>query len=190
MVVVGQAQARYLWILLLVGLFYWALHSSMLNGVPKPEIQAPLLGINLSSVVLLGSAPFVIFLLIIIIHGTFRAFGTAKEKLNLGEGKIEPYDLAPNAIDFAAYNPKKVSKMPDAFLLLVYPLYLSIFWIESSFLLVALICSDTPLLGRWFFVIFGSLLGIISIIMMVLLWSNRLIRIWNIIMKRPNEKTA
>ena len=190
MVVVGQAQARYLWILLLVGLFYWALHSSMLSETPGREVRAPLLGIELSSNVLLASAPFVIFLLIIIIHGTFRAFTTAKNNLKLEEGNFEHYDLAPNPIDFAAYNPKKVSNIPAAFLLLAYPLYLSIFWIEAIFLLVELVFSDVPLLGRWLFVIFGFVLAIIATILMHRFWSNRLTSIWNIIKKRPNEKTA
>ena len=190
MAVVGQAQARYLWILLLVGLFYWALYSSILSGAPSSEVRTPLLGINLSSGVLLASAPSVIFLLIIIIHGTFRAFTTAKENLNLDEVKLEPYDVAPNPIDFATYNPKKVSTTPDAFLLLIYPSYLTIFWSEGIFLLIALTCSDTPVLGQWFFVSFGTLLGIITTIMMLRFWWSRIRRIIKIIKMDPDATAA
>jgi hypothetical protein len=129
--VVGQAQARYLWILLLAGLFYWALHSNLQSGTlqSKEGVRVPLLGLDLSGATLWASGPVVIFLLIVIIHGTLRAFRTAQEALKLDclpTGSTEPYDLAPNAIDFTVYTPRKASSTLCALLLLAYPVYLSI----------------------------------------------------------------
>lgn len=175
--VVGKAQARYLWILLIVGLFYWALQSSINNGVSQPEIQIPIIGTNLSSEILFASASSVIFFLIIIIHGAFRAFGTAAKVLKLGSGHIEAYDLAPNAIDFAAYNPKKDKEFPASLLLLAYPLYLSIFWIEAIILLIDLITIDLQIEGKLFFIISGLILCIFSTIDIFKTYRDRLIKI-------------
>ena len=175
--VVGKAQARYLWVLLIVGLFYWTLQSDINNGASLPEIKTPIIGVNLSGEILLASGPSVIFLLIIIIYGTFRAFGTAVKKLNLGPGHIEPYDLAPNAIDFAAYNPKKDKEFPASLFLLAYPLYLSIFWFEAIILLIDLITLDGQIVGELFFIMLGSILGVFSTIDIYKIYRQRLISI-------------
>jgi hypothetical protein len=191
MAVVGQAQARYLWLLLLSGIFYWALYSKSGKGNASSEVTAPVFGIELSSEVLLASAPFVIFSVITIIHGTFRAYSKAIEMLNLDEeSKIEPYDVAPNPIDFAAYNPNKVSKIPEGLLLIAYPLFLSVFWVEGIYLLIALFCTENRISGYWVFAVSGAVLGIIASLLMLSFWWSRIKRIMHLIQRRPNENNA
>jgi len=81
--VVGRAQARYLWLLLVTGLFYLAVHSRIALGEPGTgdELVIPLVNLTLSAVPVWASGPAVLSTLLLALHGTLRAYKTAGKAL-------------------------------------------------------------------------------------------------------------
>lgn len=159
-VVVGKAQARYLWLLLLTGLFYLAVHAQIISGMPgtSDRLVIPLIDLALSAVPVWASGPAVISTLILAVHGTLRAYKTAAKALSVETfGVGEEYDLAPNTLDFVAYTTSESPPWARGVLLLTYPLYLGIFCAEAWWLLLA-VRSGPAFPGKWLFLSLGAVL--------------------------------
>lgn len=114
----GGIQSRYTWWMLLVSLFAIALHARFVDcglfaSDPAPfgscaePILAPLLGVELSPLVLWAATPSLIALLASTLLGSINAAAEALVKM----GKLEQWggapsdyvDVQPNSIDLAAF---------------------------------------------------------------------------------------
>ena len=139
--VVGRAQARYLWLLLVAGLFYLALHVRVTNGssADAGELLVPLVDLELSALPVWASGPAVLSILLLAANGSLRAFKTAASALNVERyGVGEEYDSAPNALDFVVYTTSASPRSARALLLFTYPLYLALFVAEAWWMLAEL----------------------------------------------------
>ena len=145
---VGRSQSRYLWALLVLGVFF----LSLVIPSDGASYEIPWLGIALNPLYLLGIAPSVLCILIIVVIGSLRAYGAAKRELELGPYSNEPptadevkrseaYDEIPNALDLAVFTRRRFERSPAALLLLNYPVYLSLFLIEAGILWIRFIFS-------------------------------------------------
>ena len=141
---VGAAQSRYLWILLVAGVFYLSV------GLAKSDeaVPMPLLGLELSPTAVWASGPAVLSLLILVVIGSIRATGVARQALHVEDlgNDAEAFDAAPNAIDLAAYSTEKTPLEVQWLLGLSYPGYLSLFLLQAVWQLVILwrLAPDQP----------------------------------------------
>jgi len=139
---VGAAQGRYLWILLVAGIFYLSLGlgNSPLDLPVTETVPTPVLGLELSPTAVWASGPAVLSLLILVVIGSIRATGVARRSLGLqGLGRdAEAFDAAPNAIDLAAYSTEKTPPKVQWLLGLSYPGYLTIFLLQAAYYVVLL----------------------------------------------------
>jgi hypothetical protein len=145
---VGRGQSRYLWALLVLGVFF----LSLVIPSDGASYEIPGIGIALNPLYLLGIAPSVLCILIIVVIGSLRAYGAAKRELDLGPHSNRPptadevkrseaYDEIPNALDLAVFTRKRFERSPAALLLLNYPAYLTLFLVEAGILWIRFILS-------------------------------------------------
>ncbi len=95
---VGDAQKRYLWILLLLMVFFAALQLSP----AKTSATVPVIGLEISSAVVLSSGVGVLSFVVLALTGTMRALKRAEVQALHGHSG-EEFDLHPNVIDMALY---------------------------------------------------------------------------------------
>ena len=95
--VVGRAQERYLWMLLVSGIFFLALDPLPQGSVEPPII--PILSLPLRPDTVWAAGPFVLGFLVVAAMGSFYAFNTVIAALK-GTDFGEAIDPAPNALDF------------------------------------------------------------------------------------------
>jgi len=133
---VARSQSRYLYLLLLVSLFYWALRvgagEDAAGDIRRTHLS--LLDLSLDSRVVLASAPIVIGVVIAVPLGTFHAVTVASQQLGLsGDREFERFDVHPTAIDLAFYtaNPRSAIARWG---LLTYPAAISIAFVEAAWL--------------------------------------------------------
>jgi hypothetical protein len=100
---VGATQARYLWALLILILFYAALQVENASG-GSASVRVPIVGLELSRIVVLASGPGVLSLIVLAIVGSMRALRRGREQA-LKSHTGEEFDLHPNVIDLAFYAP-------------------------------------------------------------------------------------
>jgi hypothetical protein len=100
---IGATQARYLWALLILILFYGALQMRPVLE-PAESVRVPVLDLKISSIVVLSSGPGVLSLIVMAIVGSMRALRRAR-KDGLAGRTGEEFDLHPNLIDLAFYAP-------------------------------------------------------------------------------------
>ena len=100
---VGATQARYLWALLILILFYAALQLENVSG-GSAAVKVPMVGLELSRMVVLASGPGVLSLIVLAIVGSMRALRRGREQALKGHTD-EEFDLHPNVIDLAFYAP-------------------------------------------------------------------------------------
>ncbi len=162
---VGRAQGRYLYVLLLSGVFFWALHWHLI-GTDREKIsnqELPLVGIAVDSVIVWASAPIVLGATLLAALGTFPAIKKAHDNFGNGDEDFERRDLHPTAIDFIVYG-------EGPFRLLSYPAFLSLVFVEASWIWFCFFKSDLDFLGRRVFLTVGAI---------ILLWCfPRLLRFW------------
>jgi hypothetical protein len=79
--VMGKAQSRYLWILLIT-IFYGALQERV--SVDTDPLTMPFVDVEISGPFVLGFGPALISFFVLAVTGTLRATRTARAKLNLG----------------------------------------------------------------------------------------------------------
>ena len=109
--VMGKAQSRYLWILLITMAFYGALQERVY--VDTDPLKMPIVDVEISGSFVLGFGPALISFFVLAITGTMRATRTARAKLNLGRGDWsgEELDTSPNALDLAFYTTQQSPKL-------------------------------------------------------------------------------
>ncbi len=129
----GRAQARYLWLLLVTGLFFAALHTRAQNS---EQITVHLIDLELNArTVLAAGAPIMAFL-ILAVMGAIRAWTRALHKIRGTSWPLdaEPLDTYPNALDLAVYTTDQTPGTLRNLLYFAYPLYLTGGLIEAAWL--------------------------------------------------------
>jgi cytochrome bd-type quinol oxidase subunit 1 len=164
LVAVSAAQGRYLWALLVMGIFYFALPTSGSVKVPLVELPLPVRSIALTG-------PAVLFFLILVILGSARAYGTAEQQATkAAELPSEALDHAPNPLDLAVYTTAASPEGTKRVLRLTYPLFVSLFAAEAVWLLVVQFTHPASITGTWAFRVLGVLTGIPVLVMLVKSW--------------------
>jgi hypothetical protein len=161
---VSAAQGRYLWALVVMGIFYFALPSS--GSVKVPLVELPL---HVSDIALTG--PSVLFFLVLVIFGSSRAYGTAEAKATAAAKEpSEALDTAPNPLDLAVYTTADSPQWLLRVLRLTYPLFISVFAAEATWLLVGLFTHTAHTLGTWAFRALGLLTGVPALVLLLRGW--------------------
>lgn len=169
---VGRAQARYLYLLLVASVFFWALHVQVMVSAPMEvaDQQLPLVGVTVNRVVVWATAPIVLGFTLLAAFGTFHAIKLASDKLGTlveGDQGFERLDVSPTAIDFIVYTKSPSLRRLG---LLSYPGFLSVVYVEAWWIWFCLLRSDRALPGWKVLVIIGAV---------VLLWCTyRLVELW------------
>jgi hypothetical protein len=166
---VGRAQAHYLWLLLVVGIFYFALDRKISREDKPSQLDVPVIGIEADSRAVWACGPMVLAFIALATLGTFPALTHARFKVDsdAADGDLfESLDTAPNAIDFAVYAPPDTWWRP--FGLLAYPLFITLIIVESGWIWCHTFssrasCTDCILLCLGgLFILFG-LRGVLSV---------------------------
>jgi hypothetical protein len=123
-----------------------------------------------------STGPGVLFFVLLVILGTLRAYRTADRRLDAAPDD-ETTDEHPNAIDWATYTTRTAPKLLNWTLGFAYPLYMSVFAYEASYILVALAGTLAPVPGRWLFVGIGVVEAVPTYLLLLAFWLGR-IRRW------------
>jgi hypothetical protein len=182
---VGRAQARYLWLLLIIGIFYWAVQDQMAKALPgsSPVLQVPVVDLQLSASVVLATGPAVLAFVLLAYLGAVRAFSRAAEVLELDrpdepETESEPLDTSPNAIDLAAYTTSTTWPPITSLLYFVHPFVITAFLVEAIWLTLGVANSEHPIPGRWPWVCAGGILSFAALLRVGDTWRLRLRKVW------------
>ncbi len=159
----GQAQARYLWVLFLSGLFYAALwyQPAPMAAEQSHGLAVPVIDLRLSAPVVLASGPSVIALLVLIVMGALRAFSVAQWHLGKeiqSAGGSERFDVHPNALDLAVYTTAESPRWAASILYFTYPLVLIAALAEAAWLWWRIQNQPSPPPGWLLFGVVGVLL--------------------------------
>ena len=154
--VVGKAQARYLWVLLVTMIFYAALLQRARSGFDETSLKVPIVDLEVSGAVVLGVGPALISFLVLVILGTMRAYTRAREQLGLGRADWsgEELDSSPNAMDFAFYTTRASPKVIATVLHFPYTFLLLGGLVEAAWIAKRLVDACPP--ARWAFVGAGA----------------------------------
>lgn len=128
-----------MWVLLVLGIFYWSL--AFAEG--QEVATLPGLGFPLDIAIVQGSAPAVLFLLLIITYSALRAYGAASQELGVDPDPTVPAnkksiklaeetDESTYAIDLAAYTRKRSLEPIWSFPLFAYPAICKSSWLKGS----------------------------------------------------------
>ena len=136
----GRAQARYLWVLFLACIFYWALYSAIDTRVTDaPPLHVPVVGLDLDPRVVLASGPSAIAFVVLVLMGALRATKVAVDRMGARwglPGEMERFDEHPNALELALYTTAASPSAIAAALYVAYPLLLVLTLIEAAWLWV------------------------------------------------------
>lgn len=171
---VGKAQSRYLWILLIAGVFYFALDRSIPQETESSRQKLPLIGIEVDSKVVWASGSLVLSLIALAALGTFPAITYASSNVNAsGDGRaFERLDTHPTAIDFIVYAKPGASKWANLGLV-TYPLFITICVAESMWLWVRLAGSKPFYNWHWVFLLLGGVAILASLPRLIRLWISK-----------------
>jgi hypothetical protein len=108
--VMGEAQSRYLWILLITMIFYGPLQERVY--VDTDPLKMPIVDVEISGPFVLGFGPALISFFVLAVTGTTRAPHTARAKLHLerGDWSGEELDTSPK-LDLAFYTTRQSPKL-------------------------------------------------------------------------------
>jgi hypothetical protein len=180
---VGRAQARYLWLLLVTGIFYWAVQDQMEAAAPAqlPPLKLPVIDLELSGGVVWATGPAVVAFILLAYLGAVRAYSRATEALGLNipgdpETVSEPFDTAPNAVDLAAYTTQESWAFVKRAVYFLHPLIITGFLLEAMWLAVRVGGSPQAIPGRTAWVIFGSALCLAASFRVADTWRRRIRR--------------
>lgn len=169
---VSKAQGRYLYVLMLLALFFWALLDQVVEA-SDTEITLPFLFVPVSSRVILAAGPSVLSLMVLAILGSLQAVRRAREeyeRLAPGVGHVfEALDTAPNAIDLVVYG--RARPWVTELGLVSYPLLLSLAIVESMLILRWLWCSSVA--GKIIFLPLGVLCTLAALPRLISLWRSK-----------------
>lgn len=176
--VLGRAQARYLWVLFIVSIFYWALHAQIVSGVDGATVEAPLIGIQVSGPATWATGPITISVLLLIIWGALRAYSRARDEagIDAADRGGEPYDVTPNAIDLAAYTVPGTWPPLGHVLYFAYPVAVTIPLIEAVVILVRLWPRVTSITGGAYLFWLGCFMTAVAGVVVLLFWRGRVRR--------------
>jgi len=154
--VVGKAQARYLWILLVIMIFYAALQQRVSARADEASLKVPIVDLEISATLVLGVGPVLISFLALVILGTMRAYKKAREQLGLGRADWsgEELDTSPNAMDFAFYTTRASPKPIATVLHFPYTLFLLAGLVEAAWIAKRMVDACAP--ARWIFLGVGA----------------------------------
>ena len=161
----GRAQARYLWLLLVVGVFYLAVQDQVIlaeSGLPG-RLRVPLIDLDISASVVWATGPAVLAFILLAYLGSMRAYGYGARVLKLdepGEPASEPLDTAPNAIDLAMYTTHESAWFVTGPLYFVTPLVVTLFLGEVVWLTYGVYVSPIEIPGRRWWVGAGVVLSL------------------------------
>ena len=129
----GKAQARYLWLLLLVGLFFAALRVRV---PPAQQITVPVVDLDLDACTVLAAGGPIIAFLILAVMGAIRAWTQALQQVRGTSPPLnaEPLDTYPNAIDLALYTTDRSPRWLRNLLYFAEPIYLTAAVVEAAWL--------------------------------------------------------
>jgi hypothetical protein len=119
----GHAQARYLWLLLIAGVFYAALYA---RGSGSATIRVPIVDLDLDALTVQASGGPIIAFLVLVIIGAIRAWTHALEQFRGTKParRAEQLDTHPNAIDLAIYTTDSSPALLRKALYFAYPVFL------------------------------------------------------------------
>ena len=132
--IVGRAQERYLWFLLIAGVFFVALDQPISGAAHS--VSLPVLNLPLRPDIVWAVGPLVLGFLLVAAMGSLRAYRTVEDTLKAEGVKFsEAFDSAPNALDFAFYTTADSPLVLRKVFLFVYPTYFAVFVLEAAILL-------------------------------------------------------
>ncbi len=170
----SAAQARYLWVLLVLGVFYLAIDARLPPTDVPSDIELPGLKIPISTGVVWESSPPVLFFLILVIAGSHRAYKRAEAVLRtLGVAESESVDRFPNAVDLLVYTSPGSPKPAQKILRFTYQLFLSLFAVEAGYLLWRIWCHRLSLPVSWLFLGLGVVTGLFALAFLAQSWVAR-----------------
>ena len=154
--VMGKAQSRYLWILLITMIFYGALQERVY--VDTDPLKMPIVDVEISGSFVLGFGPALISFFVLAVTGTMRATRTARTKLNLGRGDWsgEELDTSPNALDLAFYTTRQSPKLVATLTHFSYVTFLALGLYEAAWIAKQLWDTEAP--TSYLFLVLGAVL--------------------------------
>ncbi len=139
LVALANARTRYFYVLGAAGVIYFALRTDLAS-------IAELSGFTVPAAVILATGPLVIAFLIQAVTGAMIAIENAAWRMAVVEEvELERQHTSPSAIDMAFYTTGQSTSLARAARQLVYPIYLSVFFFESCWLVYQ---SDIQELGN------------------------------------------
>ena len=154
--VMGKAQSRYLWILLITMIFYGALQERVY--VDTDPLKIPIVDVEISGSFVLGFGPALISFFVLAVTATMRATRMARAKLHLGRGDWSGEELhtSPNALDLAFYTTRQSPKLVAILTHFSYVAFLALGLYEAAWLAKRLWDAEAP--TWWLFVVLGAAL--------------------------------
>ena len=167
----GKAQARYLWLLLLTGLFFGALR---VRAAGHQTITVPVVDLDLNAPTVLAAGGPILAFLVLAVMGAIRAWTTAVEQIRGRPPRdTEPLDVYPNALDLALYTTDQSPALLRNVLYFAYPLYLAAALVESAWLQDWLL-GATGVPGRTAFLVVGCATWFIGVVQVLRMWGVRI----------------
>jgi hypothetical protein len=165
----GRAQARYLWLTLVSGLFYASLRF---GSTPSQTVTVPVVDLDLDALSVQASGGPIIAFLVLASVGAIRAWAHALEEFRgVAPAKdSEQLDTYPNALDLAVYTTDRSPKVIRKATYFVYPAFLIAALVESGWLLLwTWTTADVP--WRVGFLIAGASVWLpASALVLAMLW--------------------
>ena len=154
--VMGKAQSRYLWILLVAMIFYGALQERVY--VDTDPLKMPIVDVEISGSFVLGFGPALISFFVLAITGIMRATRTARAKLSVerGDWSGEEFDTSPNALDLAFYTTRQSPKPIAVVTHFSYVAFLALGLYEAAWIAKRLADAEAP--TSCLFVVLGAVL--------------------------------
>ncbi len=168
---VGGTQARYLWVLFILGIFYAALATGI--SVPSTTQEVPLVGLRLGTAWVLATAGPVLAFIVLVLTGSLRAWTNAANQLKLKQGDYlaERLDTQPNAVDLAVYTTKESPRFLAVLGYFAYPVVLSAALFEAAWITITHRGSSTLSLTFFFA---SAVVWIPAAAQVLLIWWRRL----------------
>ncbi|MBZ5639623.1 MAG: hypothetical protein LAO51_12830 [Acidobacteriia bacterium] len=194
----GRTQARYLWILLALSVFFLALDAQALASqwpialgrsrfAHDPDVVTiPFLQLPISSGVVRMFGPLILVVLLRATLGTLAAAKTALSRIGPddGDSSIEAYDHHPNVIDMAVYlsDTAKPKRLAYSLAAVSYPLYLSLHAAVAAYLSYSVVvntsCPDaTRLILVWSTQVLALGFAIPTCVGLFGFWRGRLLKV-------------
>ena len=148
---VGRAQSRYLFLLAIAGLFYYALDARVSDIREYPNaLRLPVVGIEVSALTIWASGPTVLGFLLLAVLGTLPALEAASSGMKRSAGydvqsEGLPEELATdfNILDAVVYTTPRTPQPLRRVLSFAYPAVLTLFWLEAAVLLTVLLARPS-----------------------------------------------